>query len=241
LCKHECELLTNEIPRGVRIPISVHINGSFPCPLYRAFDKEEYACSFVEQGIFQLRLLSRYCAIEDEIRKDRDEGVGRLVINTNRPVVTIDKNSGDILSQTDEYGPVYFSTSAINHRYILCFSGPEVDLEYLASQYGKYVVCLNQPNELVSDIAHYLEQNPIVLGDTWLDCVQVRYDKGLLISELPEPASEERLSLSYAQKAPEFNRDCEYRLVLTPSFAGNSPKAEIKFELHKRLECAEIL
>ena len=48
--------------------MGVHVMGSFLSPLFRAFDKEEYAQSFVEQGIFKLRSLP-YCKIEDTNRE----------------------------------------------------------------------------------------------------------------------------------------------------------------------------
>lgn len=218
----------------------IHIDGSFPSLLYRAFDKEEYAHSFVEQGIFQMRLLSEYCKFEDDNRKDKDEGEGKAVIEMYRPVVTFDKISMGFISQTDEYGPVNFGTGSINPNYILCFSGPQVDLKLLASKFGRYVVCIKQPNIFVSDIANYLEQYPIKPGVMRLDCVQVGYDKGLSVNTLPDPASMEMTRMSYGQKYPKDSEECEYRLVLVMQINGNTPKPEIMIKFHKRLAYAEF-
>ena len=59
----------------------------------------EYARNFVEHGIFRLCPLSYYTKIESESRKDKGEGEGIVVVNMNRPVLTLDKKSRKILSQ----------------------------------------------------------------------------------------------------------------------------------------------
>jgi hypothetical protein len=221
--------------------MSVHIIGSFPHALYKGCDKEEYANLFLERGSFIMRPLSFFHEIEDTQRKDKGEGEGRVVIHMNRPVLTLDQKSGKTLSKTNEFGPVFFGTDSINPRYILCFSGPQVDVKHLASQYGGYVVCLSQPDKLVCDIASYLEQCPNMPDTMWLKCIQVRYDKDQLVSTLPEPASEERSEMSYRQKNPKFSSDYEYRLVLTLPLTANSLPPEIRVELHKRLGYAETV
>jgi hypothetical protein len=221
----------------------VHVSGSFPSLLYKGFPKK-YALLFLEQGSFIMHSLSYYRDIEDKSRKDKDEGEGRVEIIKPRPVLYIDRQSGDVLSSTLETGPVFFGTTSINPRYIFCFSGPKVDVKYLASQYGGSVVCINQPNKLVCDIASYLKQYPNMPDTIWLECIQVRYDKGQLVQGEPQPASEERLKMSYGQKDPKFSNDCEYRLVLTLPLTIIPPtevKTEVKIELQKRLEYAELV
>ncbi|MGD1118048.1 MAG: hypothetical protein ABR886_00995 [Dehalococcoidales bacterium] len=93
--------------------MSVYIVGKFPSPLYRAFNKEEYARNLTEHGIFQLRPLPYYNKIEDINRKDKSEGEGRAVIHMDRPVLTLDRKSGKRISEKNEYGPVYFGTASI--------------------------------------------------------------------------------------------------------------------------------
>ncbi|MFH1032717.1 MAG: hypothetical protein V1767_09175 [Chloroflexota bacterium] len=183
--------------------------------------------------------LNFYHSIEDQNRKDKNEGEGKAVIFTNRPVLQLDKKSGKILSRTNEFGPVYFGTSSINPRYTLCFSGPEVNMKYLANHYG-YVIRIRQPDKLVYEIASYLKQYSNMPYTMWLECVQVKYDKGQQMSKLPPPASEERSKMSYGHKDPKFSNDCEYRLVLTLPLIKNSPK-EINIELRKELEYAEMV
>ena len=97
------------------------------------------------------------------------------------------------------------------------------------------------PYRLVCDVASYLEKCPRLPSEMWLKCVRVRYDKGQYVSELPEPDSEEMTSMSYGQKDPKSSGDCEYRLILTLPFTGNSSPPKIGVKLHKRLEYAEII
>jgi hypothetical protein len=222
--------------------MKVHIIDSFPSPLYRTFEKEEDALNFIEKGVVYLRPITWYKKIEDKKRKDKDEGEGRLVVNTYRPVITLDKKTGKRISQKNEFGPVYFGTVSINPRYILCFSGPQVEKAHLVSHYGKYVVSLNQPKLLVSEIAHYIEESYLFLGvdDIWLNCIKVRYDKDQTIGHIPEPASDERTTLSYGQKNPIFSNDFEYRLVLTLPIATSSCPVEIIVDLRKKLEYVEL-
>lgn len=220
--------------------MSVHIIGSFPHPLYKGFDKEDYANLFLERGSFIMHPLSFFREIEDTQRKDKGEGEGRVVIFADRPVYTLDQKSGKILSKTNEFGPVNFGTTSINPRYIFCFHGPRVDLKYITCRYQR-VLRIGQPITLVCDIASYLEQYPNLPSEMWLECVQVRYDKDQSVSKLPEPASEERAMMSYGQKEPKFSGDCEYRLVLTLPLKTTSPPTEIRVDLHKRLGYAEII
>ena len=216
--------------------MSVRIIDSFPSPLYRAFDEEEYAQSFVEQGIFRLRSLLDYRTIENANRKDNNEGIGRAVVYGNRPVINLDNKS-----QTNEFGPIHISGVSGNSHYILCFSGPQVDRRRLASKYGEHVICISQPNTLVHDIASYLEQSPELHCDAmWLECVEVRYDKGQSIGKLSDLDIHELVTMPFGQKGSWDSSDCEYRLVLT-LLTIDSPPKEIRVKLCRRLEYAEFL
>jgi len=220
--------------------MTVYINDIFPFPLYKGFDEEKYAHDFVEAGTFIMRTLEYYRTIEDSIRKDKDEGEGRLVTSAYRPVLTLDKKTGEVVSKSSEYGPVFFGTGSINPRYIYCFSGPSVDIKYLARRY-KYVVRLDNPMLLVSEISTYLSHLNNLPDTMWLDCIQVRYDKDESIDQLPEPASQERLRLSYAQKRRSFSSECEFRLVLTLPLKIEDTPQQLLIQLNKRLENAEII
>lgn len=218
----------------------VYHHGSFPSPLYKAFTEEDYARDFLERGILIMRPLGYFREIEDLKRKDKDEGEGRVTIVKPRPVVELDPESGQILSIRQVTGEVFFGTASTNPCYLYCFSGPQVDVDQLARKYGPYLLRVNQPNRLVSEIRSYLERYPDMPGTIWLHCIPVRYDKGQLVGELPEPGSEERLLMSCGQKADGDRHDCEYRLALRLPVPSGSPK-EIRVELRKRLEYADIV
>jgi len=75
-----------------------------------------------------------------------------------------------------------------------------------------------------------------------LDCVPVRYDKDLLVNNVPEQNSLEWERMSYGQKHPDFSEDCEYRLVLRlGSLLTMNIPDYITINLGMGLEYAEIM
>lgn len=219
--------------------MDIHITGSLPSPLYKGFVQKEHAESFLKHGIFMIRNLNYYRKIEDSQRKDEEEGEGKVEIIMERPIVNFNQNTLKIQSINYELGPVYFGTTSINPRYIMCFSGPQVDLKNLAKKYGQYILRINQPDILVHEITSYLEQHLNISDIIWLKCIQVRYDKHQLIERLPEPASEERIEMSFSQKNPKDSWEYENRIVVTlPLTTSNLPEY-IRVELNKQLEYLE--
>jgi hypothetical protein len=219
--------------------MSCYIQGSFDFPLYKGFKEKTHAESFISQGTIYLRPLSYYRTIEDQLRRDKDEGEGKLTALKSRPVISIDKESGKRTDTKQEIGPVYFSTSSINPRYILCFSGPDVNLEFLAFKYGNHILRINQPRSLVNDIVSYMEQHLTLYETIWLKCLKVRYDKGQMVEDFPEPASEERAELSYCQKSRESQEELESRLVVTISVGYDRYPTFIPIKLNKKLDYVE--
>jgi len=208
--------------------------------LYKAFTEEDHARDFLERGILIMRPLIYFTEIEDLKRKDKDEGEGRVKVVKPCPVVDLDPESGQILSIRQETGEVFFGTASTNPCYLYCFSGPQVDGDCLPRKYGRYVLRVNQPDKLVSEIGSYLERYPDRPSTMWLHCIPVRYDKGQLVGELPEPGSGERLLMSCGQKADRDRHDCEHRLVLRLLVPSNRPEA-VRVELGKRPEYVDIM
>ena len=212
------------------------IIGSFPSPLYKAFSEEKHARDFLERGILIMRSLSYFRETEDLKRKDKDEGEGRVKIVRQRPVIEYELASGKFLAASQQLGEVFFGTASTNPCYLYCFTGPEVDVDYLAAgKYGQYVLRIDEPNALVSEIASCLERHPDMPNTMWLYCIPVRYDRDQLVGELPESASHERLMMSCGQKDNRDCGDCEYRLVLRLPVPYDPPD-EIRVELKKRPE-----
>jgi len=150
-----------------------HEKDPFPCPLYRAFLFQNEANDFIEHGIVKLGNLTVYHNIEDKIRRDKSEGDGGVTFFADPP---------------NESVLIHYGTSSANVHYIYCFSGPRVDLNHLKS-FGSTVIRINQPNKFVCDITYQLEQHPKMYDVIMLDCVPVRYDKDLLVNNVPEQNS----------------------------------------------------
>ena len=221
--------------------MSVELYSTFPSPLYKVFKLEEHARDFMERGSLLMWSLSYFARIEDEERRDEDEGRGRVKIIGPRPVVVCNAESGEIQSVRSEIGDVYFSTGSIHPCYLYCFHGPQVDRDYLArGRYGRYVLRINDPDALVCEIRGYLERcSPNTM---WLHCAPVRYDRDQLQEKLPDPASVERLLLSCCQKGEKDHVDCEYRLILRlPVPKSDSLPVAIRVELQRPLDCVDIV
>ena len=220
--------------------MNVYVTGSFPAPLFRALKEEQYARDFVEQGKFRLCCLDYYHKIEDEKKRDKSEGEGSFEILGPRPVVTIDQETMEVVSEKTEVGSIYRGIITVSPCYILCFSGPKVDIDYLREKHGQHVVRVNQPDLLVQDIKAYLEHGFALSNTMQLECVEVRYDKDQLLES--EPTEGEKDQLSYGQKYPCDAMDFEYRIVcaLTLPWVENLP-SQIDIELRKKLGYAEII
>ena len=210
--------------------------GEFPSHLYRSFDKEEYAREFVEQGRFRIGLLEKYKQIESNgSRSDPDEGISCLQLEGNVSKVTLN-SAGGVKSVSKEPGYVDSEMTLINLKYILCCSGPDVDMNHLKEKYGEYIIRLNNPCSLAQEIASYFRDNsiPIIGKPKW---AKVRYDKGSISKE--QLTNEEHVRLSYSQKAPKFANDKEYRLVVIMS-GVSSRGNHITVDLGKKLDYIRV-
>ena len=217
-------------------------HGPFPKLLYKAYEKEKYAKSFVEQGSFLLNIQEYYRNIEDLSRKDKDEGKGRIKYLGNRPVLTVDKKTGELLSERMESGPIDLYSSNLNPYYILCCSGPEVNLQHLKHSFGQYIVRILRPDLLVKDIACYLKKEQTMPNTLSIECLKVRYDKDLLAKG--EPNNQEKLLLSCSQKDASYQNDQEYRIVVRLDVISSYPEDYLKYikiNLNKSLKYAEIV
>ena len=203
-----------------------------PLYLLRAFNEREYAEDFIQRGRMRAGRLQVYKRIEDAKRQDADEGDGRLKIWGNVPVITLNRETGEFLSETNQPGYFNYSVSFINPTYIFCMAGPQVSVEYLAQKYGKFIVRIDEPQAFVEEITQYFAESVI-----WVKLVKVRYDKDIEVQEPPD--NEEGTMLSLAQKSSDFRDDEEYRLVV--SMPGGGGDDYIFVELNKKLVYANWL
>lgn len=173
--------------------IGIEIIGEFPRPLVRILDERDHA-EDLRRGRFFLRPLVYYIAIEDEERRDPDEGEARLSVK----------------GVNDNW--VNFSGSYFNPVFILCFHGPSVDFGRVRA-YERFALRILDPNQFVRDLASHLESHPpFERTATWVDCVGVSYTKDQRVEITPD--LRERLRLMYAQKRSTFAYQHEYRIAV---------------------------
>ena len=169
------------------------------CPqkLYRAFKDECYAQDFIRNGTIRLFSLAKYRHVDDDSRRDSDEGSAKY--HQRLPEF---KNS---IQEIDE--------THANQYYILCASGPEVNENYLKAKYGKFVVKINSPVELMEDIRSQCPKHI-----TSIELKPVEYTRGRKrLMENREPGS----LISITQKSISDSKDCEYRYILMSTYTRN--------------------
>ncbi len=181
-------------------------------PCYRAFKKEEYARAFVENGHTRICDLFTYTNIEDDTRRD--------------------ENEGNLLFR-DEQGKHFVSLNGFM-MYPLCMSTSEVSLDHLKEKYGNWVVRINNPVALADDIGDALTAQDIKhLG---IYCIKVKYTN----EERPTvPQDLDSARAVYSFKHTSFNNDCECRIVVQTPHKKYTPLLEL--DLEKKLVYAELL
>ncbi len=186
-------------------------------PLYRAFTAENHARDFVA-GRFRIGRLDMYRDIEDAARSDATEGYGYYV-------------DGSGVSEYFELG---------NPVYILCCSGGDIDLSFLKSKMGPFVIKIANPAQLATDIADCLNTDQIkIFGD--VKCRAVEYTKGSEINVHLDEIG--RAELSVTQKHPLFSPEKEHRFFIVVNTNGptqNMP-TYIDINLKRILDYVELL
>jgi len=164
---------------------------NLPKILYRAFSSEKYAREFINKGRFRLRLIDQYVTIKDKKRVDQTEGKSSSYINsTNAHVVG------------------FF----VDHLYLLCTSGEEVDLNFLRT-FGSFIVRINDPLALLEDIQKVKPVNTKMEITQKCKIEKVLYTKGQV--EDFDPDSMEAIKRTFSQKPPSYQNECEYRFIVT--------------------------
>jgi len=212
-----------------------------PGLLYRAYKNREFASDFCNSGSFIMRPISFYQSIEDNNRRDKSENEAKFTTYDYRPVINMLTEE-----QSSEFGPIYGGIGNIHAVYILCFCGPTVNLEYMCEHFGKFIVTINTPTELLHDIKSYVQS--ICSNDTpiSIEFWKIRYTKGEILSKIPDINSYERGALPYVQKYPGFSLECEYRIVLKfineflPNEKSETVNKCISINLNKKLEYCDL-
>jgi len=129
--------------------------GEFPKFCYRAFDREEYAKQFIENGIFRLNCL-RYCKNMEGKRRDPTEGRAHTLEPDILSVGYVStKNPAEETIWTKEEGLQEYHPELNNPIFCFCTSLPDVNLDHMKNNFGRYIVKINNPRELAEDINKY--------------------------------------------------------------------------------------
>jgi len=182
--------------------------GEFPEFCYRAFDCNTDAEAFVNEGKFRLRCIHSCRAIEDESRRDPDEGKG----HTREPgIVTValvspDRSEPTIWTKVEGYQEYHIESG--NSILLFCTCLPNIVPDHMR-RFGNHIVRINEPRRLAEDICDFfaiIGQRVLVRG-----CYVV-YNKGERLDR--QLTRDERADLAYTQKPARFAADCEFRLVV---------------------------
>lgn len=184
-----------------------------PKYLYRFFKKKEYRDQFLK-GSIRFGRLKVYQDIEDENRRDSDEGQPRGKYRTDKQIyLKISNKTGKVVEKGFKTGDIDISGYSPNIFFIACLSDKNVDLKLLSGKFGRYVVKINDPQKLVESInkkCKFLWN----VGRILLEGVIYDKDKYILMEKnnphLP-------VKYYYAQKSEVFANEHEWRIVLTGS------------------------
>lgn len=185
---------------------------STPKHLYRFFKKKDYMRQFL-QGSIRFGSLDEYRQIEDEKRRDVDEGRARGKYKTDKiRYLKISNETGKVIEGGYKPGDIFITGDSPNKYFIVAFSDERANLKMLSEKFeSKYVVKIKNPRKLL-DLLNRNCNFSWKVGRVILE--QVKYDKDNYITmEGDNP----HLPFGYhfAQKPESFVDECEWRIVIT--------------------------
>jgi hypothetical protein len=154
-------------------------------PLFRAFTHEQYANDFV-RGKFRFGELGRYRRIEDLSRQDDSEGRGHYVDSEHHQ----------------------WHTELGGSIYVLSFSSPDINQDFLSDRMGAFIVRLDDPQVFTLEIERHMTSRG-VRSFNGVHGHPVEYTAGRTICREMDPM--QRAVLSVVQKSDTFRQECEYR------------------------------
>lgn len=104
--------------------------------------------------------LNSYRKIENSGTRDEPEGHGHIRVPGQVVVAHFDANNPDFFDVTEGPGHRDVHTELGNPIYIFSTSLPEVDLSYLKSKFGQFIVQIDFPEQLAHDITEHLKHRP---------------------------------------------------------------------------------
>ncbi len=186
---------------------------SFPQYLYRFFNQKDHRDQFI-QGLIRFGRLEAYKEIEDEQRKDKDEGDPRGKYKTDKQIyLKISNQTGKVVEHGIKLGDINISGYSPNNFFIVSATDEKVNVEKISEKFGKYVVKINNPQKLL-DLLNKNRKFPWSVGKIVLE--RVKYDKDNYL-EIEESNPHLPFGYYYAQKPQMFSDEMEWRFVLIGS------------------------
>lgn len=184
-------------------------HGRYPRFAYRAFPSKTYAEEFARGGKFRMGNIRMYSSSQDAQRRDPSAGEGHFQrFGTVTSVDFVPRSDETFVSQAPGY--VHTHTELLNPKFLLSCSLPGVDLEYLRSRFGAWVVRIDDPRRLAQEVSNHLGG----LRDrfTGVEGCVVHYNKGGKVrADLSNIAS---TRLSFSQKPEAYRPEREFRFVV---------------------------
>lgn len=186
---------------------------STPKYLYKFFDNKEYMGQFL-QGSIRFASLEVYKKIEDEKRKDIDEGRARGKYRTDKMMyLKISNETGKVVERGYKPGDISITGDSPNKYFIFALSDERADLKALSEKFGKYVVKIKDIQKLL-DLLNKNCKFSWRVGRIILE--QVKYDKDNYIA-MDGNSPHLPVGYHFAQKPERYSHECEWRLVVTGS------------------------
>ncbi len=173
-----------------------------PNTLFRFFEKEDYAESFIA-GKVRFGRLDYYKTIEGS-RRDEAEGSAAFDWSTSQPI--------------------HYEGTSLNSHFILCTTHPEADKAVLIARFkSPYIVRINNPIALLERINVVWPADFRASG--LCEIYPVEYNKGESLE--PTPSLIPPANYSYCQKPRKpFEVEREFRYVLTCKVHADRGSAE---------------
>ena len=222
--------------------------GDCPPELLRFFKKRKYAEEFIS-GIIRVGSLRYYQCIEDEKRKDPNEGSSSFTV-LDENILTVKTNTNlDIGEISVAPGIMHINAITADPIYILSCTDPQrADIAKLKEEFGKHVVRISDPIELGQKLTYkFFELDPKhPFACKKVDCCKVSYGVNQLRDK--EPSNHEIHKSSIAQKPAKFSKEGEVRLIVIPDllkFKKNRDGDRVfdnyySFDLDGPLNCAQM-
>ena len=190
------------------------------------------------RGFIRFGNLEVYRGIEDEKRRDIDEGKARGKYKTDKLMyLKISNDTGRVVERGLKTGDIFISGDSPNKFFIVSLVDEKADLKTLSKKFGEYVIRFND----IEKFLELLNRNctfPWKVGRIILE--QVKYDKDNYIT-MEENNPHLPFGYHFAQKPEIFAEECEWRIVITGSAIEEVNEEYVTIEIGSLEETVSII